>query len=462
MPSVKRCVWGLVILGAAIAPVFSRDTPSARPAGKVQNHPSLTRRHLADYSAALELPSGRVDTDAMVKRLKELGVNTYYWLVAPWSSWDDLKLFVPKAEKAGIDVWVYLVPPSESPPEGVQPFRLDYVAWGKEIARLSLEHPNVTAWVIDDFYGNKGFFTPAYLRVIRSGSKAVNPRLAFLPLMYFPELQPKFLEDYRRVIDGAVVAYLEDRDEIERTWAFFNDGDILPASEFICPPSTPTRPGDYVMASQSVRVLPGDVHQIRFLDRDGYSGTTAGYHFKQLLVDGKVVWEEDVAGKQSGAEEVVVDVTNLARGKASLTLAFRLLEKQGVGNFALNWNVKGLRGRNLQLAADTSRPQKWTARRQGPLTTGFGASPKPGRHRFHLPYLSMTAAQPIEFRLRHGDPASPERIAGQLRLSLEAWQDGKCDGVVTYCLDKRPQSPEFPAVQKMLRRFGGPASCDKP
>ncbi|HEX4072538.1 MAG TPA: hypothetical protein VHX68_15260, partial [Planctomycetaceae bacterium] len=165
-------------------------------------------------------------------------------------------------------------------------------------------------------------------------------------------------------------------------------------------------------------------------------------------------WEEDVAGNPDGSHEVVVDVTDLARGKASLTLAFRLLEKQGVGNFPLNWHVKELRGKNLQLAEGTGQPQKWKVSRQGPLQTGFGVRPKPGRHRFHLPLISMTAAQPIEFRLRHGDPATPERIARQLRLSLQAWQDGKCDGVVTYCLDKQPQSPEFPAVQKLFHQFG--------
>jgi hypothetical protein len=453
VPSFKRCVCSLLILCAATTPVFPQNKSLVGSRPQSTKSPSLTRRHFADYSAALELPDGRVDVDAMVKRLKELGVNTYYWLVSPWSTWDDLKLFLPKANKAGIDVWVYLVPPSESPPGGVPPFRLDYVAWSEGIARLSREHPNLTAWVIDDFYGNRSFFTPAYLREIRARSKAVNPRLAFLPLMYFPELQPKFLEDYRTVIDGAVVAYLEDRDEIERAWAFFNDGDLLPASEFICPPSTPTQPGDYVMASQSVEILPGDVHEIRFLDRDGYAGTTAGYHFKQLLIDGKVVWEQDVADKSGGSQTVVVDVTDQVRGKTSCALAFRLLEKQGVGNFALNWNVKALRGKNLRLADDTSRPQKWKMTRQGPLTTGFGGSPKVGRRQFHLPFISMTAAQPIEFRLRHGDPATPERIAAQLRLSLEAWQDGKCDGVVTYCLDKRPQSPEFPAVRKLFHQF---------
>ena len=72
---------------------------------------------LADYDSELRRPDGRVDVDAMVRRLDELGVNTYFWLI--WhaaTDWDDLKLFLPKAAAAKIDVWVYLVPPSESPP----------------------------------------------------------------------------------------------------------------------------------------------------------------------------------------------------------------------------------------------------------------------------------------------------------------------------------------------------------
>ena len=146
------------------------------------------------------MPDGRVDIDAMVTRLKELGVTTYYWLIwhAP-TDWDDLKLFLPKAAEAGIEVWVYLVPPSESPPKyGSQysePFRLDYHRWAEEIARLSLQHPNLTAWVIDDFYANHAFFTPAYLREMQTRSKGINPRLAFLPLMYFQR-------DHRQVRGG--------------------------------------------------------------------------------------------------------------------------------------------------------------------------------------------------------------------------------------------------------------------
>lgn len=92
---------------------------------------SPVRDVLADYDAELRRPDGRVDVDAMAARLKELGVTSYYWLI--WhaaTDWDDLKLFLPKAAQAGIAVTVYLVPPSESPPQyGSQysePFRLDY------------------------------------------------------------------------------------------------------------------------------------------------------------------------------------------------------------------------------------------------------------------------------------------------------------------------------------------------
>ena len=443
----------IFILPVALAaePLSSQDRPS------VASH-----RHLADYDAELRLPNGRVDTDAMVKRLKELGVTTYYWLI--WhaaTDWDDLKVFLPKAAKAGIDVWVYLVPPSESPPTEhlySEPFRLDYRRWAEEIARLSLQHPNLTAWVIDDFYANHEFFTPAYLRELRAKSKAVNPRLAFLPLMYFGEMRPQFVENYRGVIDGVVVAYLQDREEIERTWALLNDAPIPPHSEISYPWNKPSRAGDYGMASQSAKVLPADRFEVRFLERDDFTGPTTGYHFKQLLVDGAVAWEGDVAGGTNAWHKVTVDISRYVRGKANVTLAFRLFDKKAVSNFGVNWRVGELQAENLQLAADLSKPEKWQVSQQGAFESGFRGPVKAAQRRFHIPFISMTAADKQEFRMRHGDPATAQRIAEQLHISLQAWRDGKCDGVVTYCLDKQPRSQTFPPVQKLFHQFGGMAS----
>ena len=454
MRKVNRCLWSLAVLWAASVPAMSQDQPSThRP------EQGLLRHHLADYDAELRLPNGRVDTDAMVKRLMELGVTTYYWLI--WhrtTDWDDLKLFLPKASRAGIEVWVYLVPPSESPPKFgrrfSEPFRLDYHRWAVEIARLSLQHPNLTAWVIDDFYGNHKFFTPAYLRELRVKSKAVNPRLAFLPLMYFPDLGPEFMEDYCDVIDGVVVAYLQDREEIDRTWAILNGAPIPPHREISYPWDKPSRAGDYGMASQSAKVLPAKGYRIQFLESDDFTGPTAGYHYKQLLIDGTVVWEEDVAGGTNAWHKVAVDVTQHVRGKPQITVAFRLFDKKAVGNFGVHWRVGELQVENLQLAADLSKPEKWQVSQQGAFESGFRSPAKTAERRLHIPFISMTAADKHEFQMRHGAPATPERIAQQLRISLQAWRDGKCDGVVTYCLDKWPKSKTFPPVQKQFLQFG--------
>jgi uncharacterized protein YfiM (DUF2279 family) len=420
--------------------------------------PGLFGEHFADYDSELRRPDGRVDIEGMVTRLRELGVTTYYWLIwhAP-TDWDDLMLFLPKAGAAGINVWVYLVPPSESPPKyGSQysePFRLDYYRWAEEIAQLSLQHANLTAWVIDDFYANHQSFTPAYLREMQARAKRINPRLAFLPLMYFDEIRAKFAEEYREVIDGVVVAYLQDRDEMEWTWSVLNDAAVVPPSELSYPWNTPSKAGDFIMASQFAKVLAADRCIVAFRERDDFTGETAGYHFKQLLVDGAVVWEEDVAGGSPAWRKITVDVTKYTLGKTSVNIAFRLFDKQGVSNFGVRWHLSELRAENLRPGADLIEPDKWKTDRQGAFETGFGSEAKTGQRRFHIPFVSMTAGDQREFRQRHGDPATPERVAEYLRMSLQAWRDGNCDGVVTYCLDKRPQSRVFSLAKELFREF---------
>jgi hypothetical protein len=203
--------------------------------------------HRADYDAEPRLPNGQVDVDFLLTRLKQLHATAYYWLV--WhaaSDWDDLQLFLPKAAEANISVWVYLVPPSESRPRTTrdsEPFRTDYPRWAAEIARLSLRHPNLAAWVIDDFYANRKFFTPAYIAQMQQQAHAVNPRLRFLPLMYFREITPHFVREYRAVVDGVVVAYPRDRAEIELAAKILSGASVMP-DQLSCPSATRTVAGD--------------------------------------------------------------------------------------------------------------------------------------------------------------------------------------------------------------------------
>src|SRR5262249_52523375 len=80
-----------------------------------------------------------IDTPRLIHQLKQEGLNTYTYGIwdAP-TDWSDLvNEFAPAADRAGIKIWVYLVPPSECfyDPVPVKngrcswPYREDYVAW---------------------------------------------------------------------------------------------------------------------------------------------------------------------------------------------------------------------------------------------------------------------------------------------------------------------------------------------
>ncbi|PYJ08639.1 MAG: hypothetical protein DME25_00955 [Verrucomicrobia bacterium] len=103
-----------------------------------------------------------------------------------------------------------VVPPSESPPHSklyAEPFRLDYVRWAVEFARLSLRETNLVAWSIDDFTHNLKFYTPAYLKQMLDASRQINPRLAFVPCCYYPAITERFATNYSPLMDGILFPY---------------------------------------------------------------------------------------------------------------------------------------------------------------------------------------------------------------------------------------------------------------
>ncbi len=449
----KRCLAGISMVALLCAFVQAAGGQTERSGGATP-----LPAQLADYDSEPRRADGHVDGDALLTRLKELHVTTYYWLV--WharTDWDDLKLFLSKAAQANIEVWVYLVPPTESAPrEGnlyPEPFRLDYGRWAEEIARLSLQHTNLTGWVIDDFYANHEFFTPAAVRDFQGRAKRINPRLVFLPLMYFGEIRRAFVEDYREVIDGVVVAYPQGREDIEQAWAILNDAATVIPGELSHPWNSPSKPGDFIEASQSASVLPDGPQRLHFRERDDFTGNTSGYHYKQLLVNDKAIWEEDVAGGSKAWRDIFLNVTAAAQGRTNLTLAFRLLDKKGVGNFGVRWQVRDLEAVGLKLEAGLDQPKQWRVSQRGAFECGFGDRIRPPERRFHVPFIVMTAGDASEFRLRHGDPASPERIAEWLKFCLQAWREGKVDGFVTYCLDKQPRSRVFDLARDLFDQY---------
>jgi hypothetical protein len=204
-PRAVACVANLVST-AALTIVFHSSAFGTRPI-------------IANYAGELRESTPRsdgyrhIDTPAMIDRLKALHVNAYFFLV--WHSprdWDDFRdEFLPMSAKAGIDVWVYLVPPTECKPTCSLPFGNDYVRWAAEIASLSLKEPKLKGMAIDDFDYNAASFSPDYTYKVRQAGKAINSKFLFYPLLYWPAIEsPNYFERYAPAIDGFIFAYRDD------------------------------------------------------------------------------------------------------------------------------------------------------------------------------------------------------------------------------------------------------------
>src|ERR1051325_1615086 len=184
--------------------------PSHSDARAERNRALLETR--ATYCSAPRKADGRVDVDRLISELLEVHANTYSFCIhSAATDWDDLKLILPAAAAKGIRVWGSVVPPSESPPRTklyAEPFRLDYMRWATEFAKLSLEHTNLVAWSIDDFTHNlKQPYTPAYVKQMQDAAHAINPRLAFVPCCYFPAINASFATNYVPLLDGILFPY---------------------------------------------------------------------------------------------------------------------------------------------------------------------------------------------------------------------------------------------------------------
>ncbi|WP_119078853.1 hypothetical protein [Chitinophaga alhagiae] len=163
------------------------------------------------YSGLPRLANDRADLPRLLAELKDIHANTYNWLI--WTratDWEDLQAFLPMARKAGITVWVTLVPHSESPPHAKyfsEPFRLDFERWAKELAALSLKEPALTTWSIDDFVHNLQAFTPEYVGRFIAAARAINPKLAFIPCCYYRQINAAFSSAYAPFLSGVLFPY---------------------------------------------------------------------------------------------------------------------------------------------------------------------------------------------------------------------------------------------------------------
>lgn len=157
-----------------------------------------------------------VDTPAMISMLKSVNANHFSFGI--WDSptdWDDLRLeFAPAAQAENIQIMPYIVPPTETRLDGraSRPHIMDYIAWARDFAELSLQYPVLTAWAIDDFDQgmNSTVFTGEYLSQIREAQDEINPSLGFFTCAYFETASSEeFIDAYAPYVDGLVFPFLD-------------------------------------------------------------------------------------------------------------------------------------------------------------------------------------------------------------------------------------------------------------
>ncbi len=199
----------LLLLGIFL--LFSNCNSSGKVAKKRRQFAPEKEMVLGTYANLPRLANGRADIEKLVSQLKDLNANTYNWLI--WQNendWEDLQLFLPKANKEKIAVWVTVVPPTESKPIAKwssEPYGLDYIKWSEEIARLSVEYPNLVAFSIDDFVHNLKFYTPEYVGRMMDVMDKHNPSLLFIPCSYYRQITVDFATKYGPLIDGLLFPY---------------------------------------------------------------------------------------------------------------------------------------------------------------------------------------------------------------------------------------------------------------
>ena len=169
---------------------------------------------IGTYGRPKLLANKHADVQKLLVELEDIHANMFHWAIHAYTNeWDEFQSFLPLAREKHIQVWVTVMPPSESPPRLTaysEPYRLDYERWATEIAKLSVQHTNLVAWSIDDFTHNLKVFTPEYLAKMRAATKKINPRLLFVPCCYYSAITPRFAESYKPLLDGILFPYRDE------------------------------------------------------------------------------------------------------------------------------------------------------------------------------------------------------------------------------------------------------------
>ena len=209
--------------------------------------------------------------------------------------------------------------------------------------------------------------------------------------------------------------------------------------------------GDFGALVRPIELCGNEGAKLSFTWSDNFAGPTAGCHFAQVTLDGRVVWEADVAGKTPEAR-VSLDLPQASgparAGNATSELGLRVAVKKTVTNFgvAVRWSniLLEVPGRpavaiasEVQLAPADAIPNELPLPSVGPTPTEWHRQAivlQPWGKTQHAA-LTDVEGRPRRLRDEHRREHHPrQRLAGNRRGGNQAvfW---------IACLTKRRTSP---------------------
>ena len=114
--------------------------------------------------------------------------------------WEDFQRLVAAADKAGIDTWAVLIPPSEG--GNSLPYATDFETWFKVLAKMSLRYPHLRGVNVDDMVQgiSAKTFTRDYVCKLYQDKQEINPKFLSIPTAY--DLDTELADSVAGCVDG--------------------------------------------------------------------------------------------------------------------------------------------------------------------------------------------------------------------------------------------------------------------
>ena len=101
------------------------------------------------------------------------------------------------------------------------------------------------------------------------------------------------------------------------------------------PGGTESQPGQFAAVTTRISIPAQGLAELSFRLIDTFTGPTAGYHFVEILVGDKPIFEEDVAGGYKEPREIQLNLRSHMPNGGEADLTIRLIDRKRVTNFSV-------------------------------------------------------------------------------------------------------------------------------